>query len=296
MRKIIFVSILLISGITRAQNFQGMAVYESKTNTANMTSGWSGNREMTPEMKARIEERMKTMFEKTFILVFDKTTSWYSEEEKMDAVSTNQGFGRMMMSSFSTGNLFKNVKDKVFLQEREFFGKEFLIKDSLTNFKWEMSGETKQIGNYLCYKATAKKNNSLSDFRSYRRSDTSNKQEDNKEKDTLKSKSSNFTSGWDIPKETVVTAWYTMDIPISQGPENYWGLPGLILEVSDGTTTILCSKIVINPKERKEIKQPKKGTTISQKEFEKIAQEKMEEMREMGRGMNGGGGNRMRMN
>jgi hypothetical protein len=61
-----------------------------------------------------------------------------------------------------------------------------------------------------------------------------------------------------------------MDIPISQGPENYWGLPGLILEVNDGTTTILCSKIVINPKDRKEIKQPKKGTPITQKEFEKI--------------------------
>jgi GLPGLI family protein len=294
MKKIVIASLLLICGFAKAQNFQGMAVYESKTNTANMTSGWSGNREMTPEMKARIEERMKTMFEKTFILTFDKTTSWYSEEEKMDAVSSNQGFGRMMMSSFSSGNLFKNTKEKVFLQEREFFGKEFLIKDSLTNYKWEMSAETKQIGNYLCYKATAKKTTSPTDFRSYRRTD-SDKEKATQSKDSIKSKSSNLTAGWDIPKETFITAWYTMDIPISQGPENYWGLPGLILEVNDGTTTILCSKIVINPKDRKEIKQPKKGTPITQKEFEKIAQEKIEEMREMGGGMNGGG-NRMRMN
>lgn len=294
MKKIVIASLLLICGFAKAQNFQGMAVYESKTNTANMTSGWSGNREMTPEMKARIEERMKTMFEKTFILTFDKTTSWYSEEEKMDAVSSNQGFGRMMMSSFSSGNLFKNTKEKVFLQEREFFGKEFLIKDSLTNYKWEMSAETKQIGNYLCYKASAKKITSPTDFRSYRRTD-SDKEKATQSKDSIKSKSSNLTAGWDIPKETFITAWYTMDIPISQGPENYWGLPGLILEVNDGTTTILCSKIVINPKDRKEIKQPKKGTPITQKEFEKIAQEKIKEMREMGGGMNGGG-NRMRMN
>jgi GLPGLI family protein len=294
MKKIFIAAILGFMGTMNAQNFQGMAVYESKTNTANMTSGWSSNREMTPEMKARIEERMKTMFEKTFVLVFEKTTSWYSEEEKMDAVSSNQGFGRMMMSSFSSGNLFKNTKDKVFLQEREFFGKEFLIKDSLVNYKWEMLAETKQIGNYLCYKATAKKETSPTDFRSYRRTD-SDKEKATQSKDSIKSKSSNLTAGWDIPKETFITAWYTMDIPISQGPENYWGLPGLILEVNDGTTTILCSKIVINPKDRKEIKQPKKGTTITQKEFEKIAQEKMEEMREMGRGMNGGG-NRMRMN
>ncbi|WP_396196544.1 GLPGLI family protein, partial [Flavobacterium sp.] len=172
MKKIFIAAILGFMGTMNAQNFQGMAVYESKTNTANMTSGWSSNREMTPEMKARIEERMKTMFEKTFVLVFDKTTSWYSEEEKMDAVSSNQGFGRMMMSSFSSGNLFKNTKDKVFLQEREFFGKEFLIKDSLANYKWEMLAETKQIGNYLCYKATAKKETSPTDFRSYRRTDS----------------------------------------------------------------------------------------------------------------------------
>jgi GLPGLI family protein len=45
-------------------------------------------------------------------------------------------------------------------------------------------------------------------------------------------------------------------------------LPGLILEVNDGKTVILCSKVVLNSKTKAEIKAPTKGKEIS-KEFEK---------------------------
>ena len=84
MKKIFFVSILMVSGFINAQNFQGMAVYESKTSTSDMTSNFRGNREITPEMQKQIEERMKAMFEKTFVLTFDKNASTYVEEEKID--------------------------------------------------------------------------------------------------------------------------------------------------------------------------------------------------------------------
>ena len=36
----------------------------------------------------------------------------------------------------------------------------------------------------------------------------------------------------EVPKTIEVTAWYTPEIPINQGPADYWGLPGLILEVN----------------------------------------------------------------
>ncbi|MGK4566045.1 GLPGLI family protein [Flavobacterium sp. 3HN19-14] len=84
-----------------------------------------------------------------------------------------------------------------------------------------------------------------------------------------------------MPKETTVTAWYTPDIPVNQRPETYWGLPGLILEVNDGKTTILCSKIVLNSKEKAEIKAPKNGQVVSQKEYEKIVADKTAELKEM---------------
>ena len=90
-------------------------------------------------------------------------------------------------------------------------------------------------------------------------------------------------------RENYYTAWYSPEIPVNQGPENYWGLPGLILEVNDGKTTILCSKIVLNSKDKVEIKAPTKGKEVSQKEFDETVKKKMEEMREMWRNNRGGG-------
>ena len=66
---------------------------------------------------------------------------------------------------------------------------------------------------------------------------------------------------------------------MSQGPEKYWGLPGLILEVSDGKTVILCSKVVINPKDKVAIKAPAKGKEVTQNEYDEIVIKKVEEMR-----------------
>ena len=51
MRKIFFASLAMLSGFLNAQSFQGMAVYESKTSTSDMTSNFRGNREITPEMQ-----------------------------------------------------------------------------------------------------------------------------------------------------------------------------------------------------------------------------------------------------
>jgi GLPGLI family protein len=99
-------------------------------------------------------------------------------------------------------------------------------------------------------------------------------------------KTTTITEDIEIPKEITVTAWYTPQIPINQGPGEFWGLPGLILEVQAGRTSILCSKIVMNPEVKEAIKKPSKGEEVTQKEYEETVKTKMEEMREMygGRG------------
>ena len=84
MSKIIFAIALVFTvnlGIM-GQQFQGMAFYESKTSMSEFKSRIDGNKELTPEIKKRIEDRMKSMSEKTFILNFDKSASIYREEEK----------------------------------------------------------------------------------------------------------------------------------------------------------------------------------------------------------------------
>ena len=57
-------------------------------------------------------------------------------------------------------------------------------------------------------------------------------------------------------------------------------MPGLILEVNDGDTTILCSSITLNPKDGVKIYEPKKGSKVSQAEYNKIMLKKSKEMSE----------------
>jgi GLPGLI family protein len=202
------------------------------------------------------------------------------------------------MGSFTAGPQYKNIKDKSLLQEQEFFGKQFLINDSLPQLEWVMGSESKQIGQYLCFKATAVKKVDEFDWRSMRRRNRNNDNEKVKDStetsETAKVQDSTKVgndplSEIEVPKEIIVTAWYTPQIPVSQGPGEYHGLPGLILEVSADRTTILCSKIVINPKVKEPIEMPTKGKAVSKKEYNDIMKKKMEEMREMYGGRNRGG-------
>jgi len=301
--KKIFLAILSLTTFmaTAQKDFQGMAVYESKTSTSEFAKNFDGNKDMTPEMKNQIMERMKKMFEKTFVLNFDKSASIYKEEEKLDA--PGQGGGGRMMASFmgGGGTYFKNVKEKQYTVDKDVFGKEFLIKDSLPNLKWVLSDESKKIGDYTCFKATAIKEASKTDFRNYRRKKEAPKKDaeegkvDEKETSEKKEeKKTNFFEDIDMPKEVTVTAWYCPEIPVNQGPDEYWGLPGLIMEVNDGKTIIMCSKLVLNVKEKIEIKAPTGGDKVSQKEYDDIMIKKMKEMSEMGGGPGSRGGMQMR--
>lgn len=292
-----FLSFFLSVFFAHAQEFQGMAVYQTKTSIAENMSRIEKNKELTPEIKKRIEDRMKSMSEKTFILHFDKSASIYKEEVKLDIPTQGQGGGgnrsRMMMAMTAIdGVYYKNVKEKSYTVDKEFMGKEFLVKDSLTDLKWNLEPETRVIGGYTCFKATTLKQLSKTDFRNLR----PKKEETITENTTGENKKTNFLDALEMPKEVIVTAWYTPEIPVNQGPEGYWGLPGLILEVNDGKTVILCSKIVLNPKVKAEIKAPTKGKLISQKEFDEVVIKKTEEYRNMSQDRGGNGGWRMGRN
>lgn len=270
------------------KDFQGMAVYESKTSMSDFKARFEGNKNITPDMQKMMEERMKKMFEKTFVLNFDKSASIYKEEEKLESPQSQGGMGIRMMGSFTGGGgtFYKNVKDKTYVVDKEFMGKEFLVKDSLATLNWKMEAETRVIGGYTCYKATAVKAASKTDFRNFRpRKEGEVKKEADQPNE---GKKTNFMDAVEMPKEITIAAWYTPEIPVNQGPEGYWGLPGLILEINDGKTTILCSKVVLNPKDKAEIKPSTKGKVVSQKEYDEIVIKKMEEFREMNQGRGGG--------
>lgn len=266
--------IFLISNSLKAQDFQGKAYYMSKTTIDMANFGRPG---MDEDMKKRIASRLKDALEKTYILTFNKSESIYKEEEKLESPGGGRGgFGRMMMGNFVAGNQYKSIKTKAFLQEQEVFGKKFLITDSIPSFEWKMTGESKKIGQYTCFKAEGTKIKYGLDVNFRRSRPGEENQETQEEKKNI----------------VDVVVWYTPQIPVSQGPSDYWGLPGLILEVNEGRTTILCSKIIMNTDDKETIKVPSKGKEVSRAEFDEISQKKMEEMRQnfrRGGGRPGGG-------
>ena len=292
----IILALLTVS--TFAQTISGKAFYESKTTVKMDEIGREG---MDENMKKMIAERMKSYLEKTYILTFNGNESIYKEEEKLET-GAGGGMMAMMMGSFSPGIQYKNLETNQILEEREFFGKQFLINDTVANLDWTLEKESKQIGQYVVFKATAVKQIDVNDLTMARRRKSDDKKvEDEKESSKLKTDSTKVKDPFDeieIPKEVIVTAWYTPMIPVKNGPGEYAGLPGLILELNVYRTTILCSKIVMNPKESEEIKAPKKGKEVTRAEYNKIIKVKMDEMRENFRNSGGrkGGGGHMRSN
>jgi len=264
----------------QAQEFQGRATYQSKT----QVHFDFGNRNIPEDRKKEIMERIKEANEKTFVLNFDKTASIYKEEEKLERPGEGgSGRGpRFRAIAGIDGDLYKNIKDQRYLVKNELLGKIFLIDDELEALEWKMGSESKQIGNYMSFKATATKTIKRPNMSAvFRRPDRG---EENKENER---KENEFTI-----KKVEIVAWYTPEIPINHGPGLYWGLPGLILAVNDDITTIVCSKITMNPSEKMEIKVPNKGKKVTQVEYDEISQEKMKQMRENFRNRDGRDGGR----
>ena len=89
-----------------------------------------------------------------------------------------------------------------------------------------------------------------------------------------------------IRDTTVIKAWFTPQIAVSNGPHVYGGLPGLILEldINDGERTIVAQKVVLEKLEKGIIVAPKKGKKMTEEKFNKMQEEKMKEMDSEGGG------------
>jgi GLPGLI family protein len=251
--KLTAIMALFSMAIASAQEFRGLAVYESQITLPEEATKIESE-EIDEEMGKAIDEAIKGAMHKTYTLNFDKNASLYQEEKKLAQPTPGLSISIMVGEE---GVEYKNIKEKRKVTETTLFDKEFLIVDSLQKYDWKLEKETKKIGNYTCYKATAVI-------------------KPTEPKDDVKAKDKAILLA-DKPKEMKITAWYTPEIPIGHGPSGYWGLPGLILEANDGITTLLCSKIVLNAKDKTEIKAPKKGKKVTQQEYDKVAEEKRKE-------------------
>ncbi len=255
------ISFLLVLGLLvgvlnsiNAQKFEGIAHYKSSMSmsAANVT----GN-DMDPGMQESLRKQIAQQMQRDFTLKFNLQEAIWREKEELDPVTNTASSGGVQIR-LSTGNSksYINPSQNLFLEETEIFGKKFLIQDELPPYRWKITGEQKKIGEYTVIKATYM---------------------DIQEQMTLSMDDSETTTKT-IQDTTFVTAWYTPEIPVSQGPNNTFGLPGLILELKQDQFSYLCTKIELNPAEPVTIEKPSKGQKVTQAEADRIRDEKLQEM------------------
>ncbi len=177
---------------------------------------------------------LKKSIEKNFELFFNDSVSLFVEKSELEFNSLNSN----LYGKSNTDKLFVDIKESLYINQIDLYGKNFLILDTINKLNWVIDkSQEKSILDKKTYKATCirKINN----------------------------------------KECKIIAWFSEDIPLGFGPDFYSGLPGLILELDTGNLTYKCDSIIF---EEQNIRKPNSGKKVSQKEFDIIANKKQVEI------------------
>lgn len=266
--KVILIVLFLFNLFGFAQDIKGYILYQQHEKFGN-TEGASENLKdsnIDPELLKQIQEQFQRGFSSVFELYFYNHQSKYQKQESLEPVKPNSGFSMTVTKDGDDHVLFKDIKKKETIEVTDFYSRTFYIKDSLATPKWEITQETKQIGDYLCVKAMQIIPVSKEALEAYE-----------KEMEKSNVKKTNFLTPLQ-PKEKRIEAWFTPQIPIGHGPSRYHGLPGLILELKVDKEVFLATKIVLQSKDLKPIEFPKVKKALTQKEFAEMKKKKYESL------------------
>lgn len=74
-------------------------------------------------------------------------------------------------------------------------------------------------------------------------------------------------------KGNSILIWYTDEIPINDGPREFWGLPGLIIQLQINEAVLVVAKSIKKLDKKIDIKKIKGGNIMNIKEFSKLEKE-----------------------
>ena len=173
---------------------------------------------------------LKTAKQQQYQLLFNKEYTSFTLVDYMDDDSSSPFYNSLAKTYVSYADFYFDYKNK---DEIEDIGDGTLLEQKIPELDWKITSESRTIDQYQCYKATYS-----FDYMSRGKTVT-----------------------------RVIIAWFAPSLPYSFGPKQYYGLPGLILELTDRNITFLASKIKLLDNEI-EIKIPI-GNRISKEQFEK---------------------------
>jgi GLPGLI family protein len=156
--------------------------------------------------------------------------------EEPDLSEQNNGGMVIRMGGAAENEYYKNFTAQRAVNKIDMMGEVYIIEDSIRSIQWKL--EEVETKNILGH--TCKKATGKTE------------------------------------RGTEITAWYAEDLQISAGPEQFNGLPGLILGLDANKGEIVYTAIKEDKKaEEKIIKAPSKGKKVSFEEFAKIQKQIM---------------------
>ena len=220
------------------------------------TSVMKMDRQLPPDLPDDVRKMIPKERKINKELHFNKTAAIYKngeqekpEEGEFEGGERGRRFRMRMMGGRANEQTYTNIETKATVKTREIMGKSFLIEDEPPIYQWKMTGQKKQILEYLAMEATTAINDSTS------------------------------VTAWFTPQ---------IPVSVGPGDLSGLPGAILEVAYDDiGKRTVTATKVDMREIKEDEIKQPKKGKKVSQEEFEEIRKEKMKEMRGQ-RGRRGG--------
>ncbi len=143
--KIFFIIILFCFG--RAVNAQfitaGKIEFEKRTNQHSLLDEESMWDEM---MKKNFPKFVNTYFD----LFFDERRSLYKPGRDPETRMIHWGL------NYITSTIYKDLENSTFVNQRNIFGNDFLISDSLREIDWKITSEPRTIAGFECRKAVGR--------------------------------------------------------------------------------------------------------------------------------------------
>jgi GLPGLI family protein len=236
MKKILLLIGILVSmvafNVVMAQSTTGIIEYEVKVNLhKTLPPGREQMKAMIPEFRTHKQQLFFNENESLFKPIIE-------DEEDED-----QGGGVTMRFRQPNIEIYMNKATDKNVSKEEFFGKTYLIEDSLKVKAWKFGTETKTIQGYECQQAY-------------------------------------YTDETDPNKKKEITAWYTTKLRAFLGPERFNTLPGAVLavDINNGERVLVAKKIEFKELKKNDLKEPKGGDKTTRAEFIRLRDEQMKKM------------------
>ncbi|WP_139958759.1 GLPGLI family protein [Flavicella sediminum] len=241
MKKIVIIILFFAFNIANSQGLTGKITYQATSNSAINRECIKTDRLMSErEKKMQLNLISKSVAE-NFHLIFDGNISVFKAEydmptrRRLGLVMNYTGFLAHSQYIYLSKIGSNHVLGQSFFKDR--------VVIAYEPISWQLTQETKLIGEYICYKAIA----------------------------LIKNEQAHYSDNYIKP----IVAWYTPEIPVHYGIRNFRGLPGLTLELTintgKGEVLYKATKIELNPSEEIKIKKLK-GKTISEDAYIKMIQ------------------------